>query len=111
MTDKSTTSKEKLHEALALVNEAARDEKEHVTEIINDKYSHLKDLAMEQGTKLNDVKKKVADATLHARDVSVAKSKELAGTIDDNVHRNPWPYLGGAAVGGLLLGYILGRKS
>jgi ElaB/YqjD/DUF883 family membrane-anchored ribosome-binding protein len=43
--------------------------------------------------------------------VSVAKSKEIAGTIDDQVHRNPWPYIGGAALGGLLLGFILGRKS
>jgi len=27
-----------------------------------------------------------------------------------HVHRNPWPYIGGTAAIGLLLGYILGRN-
>lgn len=107
----STTDKEKLEEALRLVNEAAKHKREEVTTLINDKYQHLKEYVMDQSSKLSEVKKRVADATMHAKDVSVAKTKEVAVALDDNVHKNPWPYIGGAALGGLLLGFILGKKS
>ena len=38
------------------------------------------------------------------------KAKELAGTVDESVHQNPWAYIGGAAAVGVLIGYILGRN-
>jgi len=36
--------------------------------------------------------------------------KDRAKVVDDKVHNNPWPVVGGAFVTGILLGYILGRK-
>ena len=36
--------------------------------------------------------------------------KEAASELDEQVHKNPWPYLGGVAIGALLLGFILGNS-
>lgn len=37
--------------------------------------------------------------------------REKAKMIDDKVHNNPWPVVAGVFVCGVLLGFILGRKS
>ena len=50
------------------------------------------------------------EAAIHAKDIGIEKAREMASDVDQHVHRNPWPYIGGTAVVGLLLGYILGRN-
>ncbi len=37
--------------------------------------------------------------------------KEKVKVVDDKVHNNPWPVIGSVFVCGVLLGFILGRKS
>jgi len=58
---------------------------------------------------LSDAKDHAVEAAIHAKDVGVEKAREFAHDVDKKVHHNPWPYVGGAAAVGLLLGYILGR--
>jgi ElaB/YqjD/DUF883 family membrane-anchored ribosome-binding protein len=38
------------------------------------------------------------------------KIVDIAGDLDQRVHRNPWAYIGGAAVAALLLGLLLSRS-
>lgn len=83
---------EKITEALKLLDEAAKEKKDELRELIAEKYENLK------------------EATGRARELSIEKTKELASTVDESVHENPWYYIGGVAIGALLLGYILGRK-
>jgi ElaB/YqjD/DUF883 family membrane-anchored ribosome-binding protein len=59
---------------------------------------------------LSDARKHAVEAAAHAKDVSVEKTKEIAQDVNKSVHQNPWAYIGGTAVVGLLLGYILGRN-
>jgi ElaB/YqjD/DUF883 family membrane-anchored ribosome-binding protein len=98
-----THSAEKLEEALALLNEAARDKREEVKKLITDKYtdltSALSDAADASGQWLKKEGKLATDST-----------KEAASTVNESVHKHPWPYIGGAAVGTLILGLILGRR-
>jgi ElaB/YqjD/DUF883 family membrane-anchored ribosome-binding protein len=37
--------------------------------------------------------------------------KERVKVVDDKVHNNPWPVVGGVFVCGILLGFILGKKA
>jgi ElaB/YqjD/DUF883 family membrane-anchored ribosome-binding protein len=108
------TSSEKIAEALKLLEEAAKEKKEELKSAITDKYTHLRNAVVETEHHLvksmADVKKQAVEAALHAKDVSVEKAKEVARDVDKSVHQNPWPYLAGTAVVGLLLGYILGRN-
>lgn len=108
------TSSEKIADALKLLEEAAVQKKEELKSAMTDKYMHLKNAIVETegnlAKSLADVRKHAVEAAAHAKDVSIEKAREMAGDVDKHVHRNPWPYIGGVAAIGLLLGYILGRN-
>ena len=108
------TSNENIAEALKLLEEAAKQKKDELKNVMADKYTHLKGVIVEAESSLvkslSDARKHAVDAAAHAKDVSVEKAREIAHDMNKNVHQNPWAYIGGTAVVGLLLGYILGRN-
>ena len=108
------TSNENIAEALKLLEEAAKQKKDELKSAMSDKYTHLKSIIVEaEGSlakSLSDARKHAVEAATHAKEVTLEKAGEIAHDVDKNVHRNPWPFIGGTAVVGLLLGYILGRN-
>ena len=112
--ENTNTSNENIAAALKLLEEAALQKRDELKSVMSDKYTHLKSVIVETESglvkALADAKKHAAEAALHAKDVGVEKARELVGDVDKNVHRNPWPYIGGTAVISLLLGWILGRN-
>jgi ElaB/YqjD/DUF883 family membrane-anchored ribosome-binding protein len=48
---------------------------------------------------------------LEAKDYSVEKVKEFGAKMDESVHEKPYHFVAGAALAGLLVGALLGRKS
>ena len=107
----ATTGNEKISEALKLLNEAAREKKTEFQHLLTDKYAHLKDAVVESehtiAQALTAVKKRAVETAAQAKEYGLEQAKQ----VDANVHQNPWPYIGGAAGVGLLLGYILGRNN
>ncbi len=69
----------KINEALELLNKSAREKKDQIQKLINERYSDIK---------------------------TVVKSKE--GESGNVVTNNPWAFLGGAAAAFLVFGYFLG---
>ena len=114
MEAKTATSNDKITEALKLLESAAKEKKDELRNLVVDKYAHLKDTFIDaEGSvknHLGSARKKATGAAGQARDISEEKVREIARTVDEDVHKNPWPYLGGVAVGALLLGFILGKK-
>ena len=112
--EQTQTSNENFAAALKLLEEAAKQKKEELKAVMSDKYTNLRSLIMEkEGSlmkSLTSAKDQALEMSAHVRDVSVEKAREIAGDVDENVHQNPWPYIGGAAVVGILLGYIMGRN-
>jgi len=108
------TSSENIAAALKLLEEAARQKKDELKTAMSDKYTHLRSLIMENESSLmkslTTAKEHALEAAARVKDASVEKARELACNVDKSVHQNPWPYIAGAAVGGVLLGYILGRN-
>ncbi len=108
------TSNDKIAEALKLLEEAAKEKKDELRNLVSDKYTHLKTVLVsaEQSAaeSLCAAQKREIDALIHARDVSAAKVKEAATAVCDHVQTNPWPYIGGTAVIALLAGYVMGHK-
>ena len=111
----TNTSAENIAEALKLLEEAAKQKKDELKGVMSDKYTHLRNLIVEtEGgfvKSLSDAKTHAAETVAHVKDVSVEKAHEIANTLDKSAHQNPWPYIAGSAVFGLLLGGLLGRGS
>jgi ElaB/YqjD/DUF883 family membrane-anchored ribosome-binding protein len=42
--------------------------------------------------------------------MNVERIKKASAAVDEQVHTNPWPYIGGAALAAFICGYIIGRK-
>jgi ElaB/YqjD/DUF883 family membrane-anchored ribosome-binding protein len=108
------TSGEKMVEALKLLEEAATQKKDELKNVLSDKYTNLKGVIVAAesslGRSLSDAGRHAVEAAVHAKDVGIGKARGLSDQMDKSVHRNPWRCIGGVALVGLLLGYVLGRN-
>ncbi len=111
MNSQNMTSSEKISEALKLLEEAAKEKKDDIKKMVEEKYLGLRDILSDTALNMAEMKRKAVEAAKKAGEVTWEKSKEAAAVVDENVRKNPWYYIGGVAVSALLLGYILGRKS
>jgi len=98
----TTTSNEKLHESLAQLNEAARNRREELDKLLAEKYTDLKsalgDVAGASASWLKEHGKEVGE-----------RAEVVAKTVDNSARHHPWYFIGGAALGGLLVGLLLNR--
>ena len=112
--EKEHVNNEKLTEALKLLEEAAREKQDNLRRLVSDKYVHLKtaigDTEHSVIESLAAAGKHTLEGTLHAKDAGAEQLKQASAAVDEHVHANPWPYVGGTALAALLFGYILGRK-
>ena len=110
MSTETNSSNKKFEEAFQLLNEAAREKKQEIQQLFGDKYSHIRqvvqDAAEQQGERLNRVRQAAGDAM----EIGGERIKQVASDVDERVKENPWPYIGGVAIGALLLGFILGAS-
>ena len=102
MAEKSDVKR--INEALELLNEVAKDKRAELRDLVNDKYDNLK-------SALGGVAEELQHQARKTYEQGKEKVKDLASKSDESVHKNPWPYLGGTAIGFLVLGFFLGRSS
>jgi len=112
--EQTLSNNEKIAEALRLLEDAAKGKKEELRTLVSNKYRNLKDALGEAEHGITDAvaaaRKRAMEAAQQAKDIGIVKAKEIAAEVDEQVHENPWPYMGGVAVAALLIGYILGRN-
>lgn len=108
-------SNEKIEEALNLLAEAARDKKQDLLNLVGDKYSDLKDAFFDGRSRIggafSETAHRAADSARQYGQMGQERVRDMASRVDENVHASPWSYIGGIALGALILGYMLGRKS
>lgn len=100
----------KIEEALELLNEAAQEKKEEVYEMIGDKYESLRGIFEEvvaNGREVAETAQKQLAKGLHYEE---KKIRQAAAKFDKKIHSDPWKFLGGIALGTLIVGMVLGRK-
>ncbi|HEX4780826.1 MAG TPA: DUF883 family protein [Usitatibacter sp.] len=87
-------------------------------EVVTDAQELLETMGTEGGAKLTEMKRRVQASIEAARkqlgelQVSVTDgAKAVASTTDEYVHENPWGAIGIGAAVGVLVGYLLARRS
>ncbi len=94
---------ENLHQALAHLNEAARERREEIRKLVDEEYGHLRNAfggaARASAGWMSEQGKEVTDT-----------AKATATAVDKHVRSHPWHYVGGAAAAGFLTGLIIGRR-
>jgi len=102
---------EKIHEALELLNQAAKEKGDELRQMLADKYDGVKDLIAVAVDKpagwVADKTRAAGHAVVNAEVEVVEHVKQAAATVDESAHRYPWPWIGGAAVVGLLVGLLI----
>ena len=92
------TSNSKLTEAFELLNEAAKDKRSEVKELMTDKYEHIKQAVLKGTTQ----GKQILEKAQHVAEEAIVDGEEMVkktvAKIDKSVRENPWPYIGGVAV-------------
>ena len=93
-------SQRQIYRALNVINKAAHEKKDHVRQLVRDRYSHLRDLLSEQKESVTE---------------QVSKSREkVKGTfleVDAQIHQYPWIFMAGTMLSAFLLGFLLRRRS
>jgi len=98
------TDAKKISEALELLEEVAKDKKAELQSLVSEKYGSLKSVL---GEVAEGLQKQGRETYQHG----IEKVKDLASRSAESVRQHPWPYLGGTAIGFLILGFFLGRSS
>ncbi|MGB5105667.1 MAG: hypothetical protein WBP29_00800 [Candidatus Zixiibacteriota bacterium] len=93
----------RVKDALELLNSYAKDKRTELQDILTNKYSHLK-------SAVGNVSSRIQTDAADLYGVGKEKAKAVAHDVDESVHNNPWAYIGGAALGALIIGYMLGRS-
>jgi MYXO-CTERM domain-containing protein len=105
---------DKIEEALELLALAAKQKKSELMDIVSDKYSDLKDALFDGrgrlAQSLSETTKRAAESVREAGHRGQEKVRDFVVQVDDNVHSSPWSFIGGAALGALILGFIFGRR-
>lgn len=105
MPSKSTIAGDKLNAALKTANDAVQEMKkmgENTKIALTEDFKALADAVADTN---------VAHRIIDAKDYSVGKVKEAGAYMDESVHQRPYHFIAGAAIVGLLLGVLIGRKS
>jgi ElaB/YqjD/DUF883 family membrane-anchored ribosome-binding protein len=93
----------RINEALELLNSVARDKKAELQAAMENKYADLSSV-------VSSFANRMKSQAVEKYEVGKQKVVDVASDIDKSVHKNPWAYIGGAAVVGLVFGLLLGRS-
>ena len=110
MSTDTLNSNRKIEEALHLLNEAAKEKKDELRSLLSDKYSAVKDALTDVAANNKEILDRVQKMAWNSFEEGKEKIGETMETVDAEVRKNPWPYIGGVAAVALLLGFVMGSS-
>ena len=110
MSSEQPNPNKKLTEALELLNEAAREKKEEIQQLIGERYTDIQDAMHDVAADGRRNFKKAKRIAENAVEEGQEKVEETLQGLDKKVRKDPWKFIGGAALGALVVGLFLGKS-
>lgn len=104
----SLSTAEKIDRALYLLDEAAKEKKEELGRLIDEKYSNIKNIMSQTTDSYKETLERTKQNLTEAMASGEARVKEMAAGFDSKVHDDPWPYLIITSIICLVSGFIIG---
>lgn len=102
-------------EALSVLDSAAQRSSEEIKRMLAHDYKTLRatlsDLGPEVKSALRGLGEQSKELLRNTKERAVESGRQMAHTVDETVHENPWPFIGGAMAASFLAGFILARRS
>lgn len=102
-----------INEALRILDEALASNSANLKDLVTDQYQHLKsaigDSSSNVGQTMRDAGTQMYRQFSDLTDQGLERGREIYSDLDVRVRANPWPVIGGIAVGTLALGFLIGR--
>lgn len=97
----------KINEALQLLDEAAKEKQGELSRLITEKYANIREAMTEATRSYTEAVSRTRQNLSETVSVGEEKLKEMTIDIDKRARENPWLFLGIAATGFFLAGYML----
>ena len=82
----------------------------HLLNEAKEKYSELSEMLQNMALQSKKAYSQFRRSTEEAIYEGSEKIKDAAVTVNRQVRKNPWAYIGGAALGALLVGIVIGKS-
>jgi len=100
----------KIDEALHLLNQAAKEKREDLQKLVGEKYSHIRDVFADTAAQTTETVRQWSKTGEDLAREGKEKVVQAASKIDQRVHKDPWSYIAGVALGALVLGFVFGKS-
>lgn len=112
---------EKISDALKVLDEVLAGRNADLKAMVTDDFRNLKAAISDMAPRVGDTIRgtgnqagqafeRVSNRFSEFASDGVEKSRQIYGDVEARVKSNPWPVIGGVAVGTFALGFILGRS-
>lgn len=106
----SEARRNKIESALQTLQDAAKESGDDLKYLLREKFDTVKDFVadvVDEASELSSDFKAKAEKVFKRTQQNAQKTMKQ---IDKSIHENPWPYIGGGAAIGLVLGILLGSR-
>lgn len=105
-----------IKEALRVLDDAlAKGKGTDLKDLLTSEYQNLKSAIGEVSPRVSESVRKYGNKVYQrASDIasdSMERGREIYGNVDSTVRSNPWPVIGGVALGTFVLGFVFGRSN
>lgn len=102
-----------INDALRMLDQALSRDGANLKELVSTEYGSLRkaieEMAPKMGEAFRQYGNQAADVIQDYAGQGLERGKQVAGQLDTSVRANPWPVIGGVALGSLAIGFLLGR--
>jgi ElaB/YqjD/DUF883 family membrane-anchored ribosome-binding protein len=103
-----------INDALRILDEALAGSSTKLKELVTDQYQNLKSAVSGSDGMRESIRGAGQQAYQQMSDIAnqgADRSREFYYDVDSRVKANPWPVIGGVALGTLALGFVIGKKT